>query len=180
MTKKIPPIIHQAKTIAQSRLFKIEEVDLEFSNGEKRVYERLRGQRKHGAVMIIPFLDEETLILVREYAVGTERYELGFPKGLIEPNETPCDAANRELQEEAGFGADSLVEIKPLTTAPGYMGSQMKCVIAKDLYESKLPADEPEPLEVVTWKLSHIKSLIERDDFTEARCLAALFLVMNR
>lgn len=176
---KRKPIIHKHEIVAQSKLFSIEEVHLEFSNGEERIYERLRGKRKMGAVMIVPFLDDETILLIREYAVGTERYELGFPKGLIEPNESPEQAGNRELMEEVGYGANEIKEVFQLSTAPGYMGSKMITVFAKGLYEKRLPADEPEPIEVVPWKLSELHSLLNEPDFNEARCIAALYLIMQ-
>lgn len=53
-------------------------MDLEFSNGVRRVYERMRPTNRE-AVMIVPIVDDH-LILIREYAVGTESYELGFRK----------------------------------------------------------------------------------------------------
>lgn len=76
------PTILKVETVAQSRLFNVESVDLEFSNGVRRVYERMRPSTRE-AVMIVPIVDEH-LILIREYAVGTESYELGFSKGLID------------------------------------------------------------------------------------------------
>lgn len=77
------PTILKVETVAQSRLFKVESVDLEFSNGVRRVYERMRPSTRE-AVMIVPIVDDH-LILIREYAVGTESYEPGFSKGLIDP-----------------------------------------------------------------------------------------------
>ncbi len=104
------PTILKVETVAQSRLFNVESVDLEFSNGVRRVYERMRPSTRE-AVMIVPIVDEH-LILIREYAVGTESYELGFSKGLIDPGETVFEAANRELKEEVGFGAHNLTFLK--------------------------------------------------------------------
>lgn len=72
------PTILKVETVAQSRLFNVESVDLEFSNGVRRVYERMRPSTRE-AVMIVPIVDEH-LILIREYAVGTESYELGFER----------------------------------------------------------------------------------------------------
>ena len=84
MTKPLQkPTILNVETVAKSRLFNVESVDLEFSNGVRRVYERMRPSSRE-AVMIVPIVDEH-LILIREYAVGTESYELGFSKGLIDP-----------------------------------------------------------------------------------------------
>ena len=83
---KNKPEILKAEIVAESRLFKVESLHLKFSNGEERVYERMRGGNR-GAVMVVPLYDAHTLLLVREYAAGTHSYQLGFPKGLIGPGE---------------------------------------------------------------------------------------------
>ena len=138
------PTILNVETVAKSRLFNVESVDLEFSNGVRRVYERMRPSSRE-AVMIVPIVDDH-LILIREYAVGTESYELGFSKGLIDPGETVFEAANRELKEEVGFGANELSFLKKLSMAPSYFSSKMNIVVAEDLYPESLEGDEPEPL----------------------------------
>ncbi|MEX3175498.1 ADP compounds hydrolase NudE, partial [Serratia quinivorans] len=77
------PKILKAETVARSRLFNVESVDLEFSNGVRRVDERMRPPDCEG-VVIVPVIGDE-LLLIREYAVGNESYEFGFPQGLIDP-----------------------------------------------------------------------------------------------
>ena len=52
-------------------------------------------------------LDDDTVLLMREYAAGVHRYELGLLKGRMDAGETPEQAANRELKEETGYGARS-------------------------------------------------------------------------
>lgn len=170
------PKILQTRLVAKSHLFKIEQVDLHFTNGEQRCFERISGNRP-AAVMMVPMLDNDTVLLVREYAVGLDDYALTLPKGLLEDDENPLEAANREMQEEIGYGAHDLIQLKTLSTAPGYLTSQLYMVLARDLYEKKLPGDEPEPIEVVPWQLSRLDELLTRDDFTEARSIAALFMV---
>jgi ADP-ribose diphosphatase len=49
-------------------------------------------------------------------------------------------------------------------------------VLAQDLYPERLAGDEPEPLEVVPWKLAELHTLVARDDVTEGRSIAALFM----
>lgn len=71
------PEILSVSVAAKSRIFEIQRVELKFSNDEYRIYERLKPSTR-AAVMMLP-LDGDALLLVREYAVGTERYELGFP-----------------------------------------------------------------------------------------------------
>jgi ADP-ribose diphosphatase len=175
MRKK--PIIHKVTTVATSRLIQIEELDLEFSNGEKRVYERI-ASRGNGAVLIIPVLGDD-ILLIREYAAGTDRYELGFPKGKIEQGEDYLHAANREIMEEVGYESGKLTLLKQLSLAPGYMGHLTTIVLAENLKEHREPGDEPEEIEVVPWKISNIDDLLERADFAEGRSVAALYLMKN-
>ncbi len=170
-----PPKILSAKIVSKSQIFCVESLELEFSNGVHRTYERLKAGN-NGAVMIVAINNQQQLILIREYAAGTERYELAFPKGLIENGETPEQAGNRELKEEAGYGANNISQLKAFTLAPGYLSHKMYLVLAEDLYCEKLEGDEPEPIEVVHWPLSKMDELMQQDDFTEARSIAALYM----
>jgi ADP-ribose diphosphatase len=177
MTESSPPRpkILRRRLVAESRVFRIEQVDLLFPNGVQRSFERIPGGSD--SVLILPLRDPETLLLIREYSAGTDRYELGFPKGIIEPGEDPLAAANREIREEVGYAARDLRLIHRLSLVPGYIGHHTQVVLARDLYPSPLPGDEPEPLEVVAWPLSDLDALLGREDFDEARCVAALLLL---
>ena len=177
MKHKKPEILG-SEIVAQCRLFKIEQVNLKFSNQVERQYERMKGNNR-GAVMVVPVLNGDTLLLGREYAAGTHTYELGFVKGLIDPGEEAHEAANRELQEEIGFGAKKLTHLMELSLAPGYFASKMQVFIAEDLYESVLEGDEPEPIEMVPWPLDNWQSLLEQEDFSESRSVSALFLAQK-
>ncbi len=87
-----------------------------FSNGVERTYERLVGKGAgYGAVMIVAMLDADHAVLVEEYCGGTDAYELSLPKGLIEPGEDVLAAAERELKEEAGYGARQLEHLTELS-----------------------------------------------------------------
>ncbi|CNL09085.1 ADP compounds hydrolase NudE [Yersinia mollaretii] len=168
------PKILKIETVARSRLFTVEAVDLAFSNGVQRIYERMRPSNRE-AVMIVPIIGND-LLLIREYAVGIEEYELGFPKGLIDPGEGVLEAANRELMEEVGFGAERFDYLTKLTMAPSYFSSKMNIVIAHSLYPQSLEGDEPEPLPQVRWPIANMMALLDEPDFCEARNVSALFL----
>ncbi|HAS62621.1 MAG TPA: ADP compounds hydrolase NudE [Vibrio sp.] len=178
MSRKTLPEILAKQTVAKSRLFAIEALDLRFSNGEERTYERMRPSGRH-AVMIVPVTEQGDLLLVREYAAGTERYEYGFPKGLIDEGESALEAANRELKEEIGFGANNIVPLKEVVLAPSYFSSKMTLYVAQNLYPEQLQGDEPEPLELVRWPLAQAEELLTHLDFCEARSITALMLALR-
>jgi ADP-ribose diphosphatase len=170
------PTIHAIRRQSGDPERVVEEIDLEFSNGERRRYHRAPATG-HGAVIVVPMLDDDTALLIREYAAGTHRYELGLVKGKIDEGETPEEAANRELKEEIGYGARSLKVMRRISLAPTYMGHETVLVLARDLYEERLQGDEPEPLDVVPWRFDALHELILREDFSEGRSIAALFLI---
>lgn len=172
------PKIHGRRDLDPSKMFRIEQVDLEFANGERRHYQRLKSQGL-GAVIVVPLLDDDTVLLVREYAAGLHHYELGLVKGRLEPGEDLLEGANRELQEEAGYAAGRLDELTALSLAPGYMTHVTHVVLARDLYASRLEGDEPEELEVVPWPLADLHKLTARADCTEGRSIAALYIARD-
>lgn len=172
------PEILKASFTAQTRLFQIEELQLRFSNGVERTYERLC-TRGFGAVMIIPVLNDNTILMINEYAAGINEYLLTLPKGLIDKGETVVEAANRELMEEVGYGAKKLTPFKVLTSSPNYMSHSINVVIAEDLYPKRLPGDEPEELEVLEQSIDTLPQLLMEPNATEARVIAALMLWLH-
>ena len=169
------PKILKRQIVAQSRIFKVEAMELQFSNGEQRQYERLLGGSR-GSVLIVPMLDDDTLLLIREYSTGSHDYQLGLPKGRIEEGEDPLQAADREIREEVGYGARDLQLLRTVSIVPSYIQHQTHVILARDLFPDRQPGDEPEPIEVVPWKLSNWQELMAQPDLTEARSIAALYM----
>jgi len=172
------PKIHARREQDPGKLFKVERLDLEFSNGQKRTYERLRSKGL-GAIIVVPMRDDDTVLLVSEYAAGLHHYELGLVKGRMEAGESVLEGAQRELKEEIGYGAHKLVELTALSLAPGYMTHVTHVVLARDLYPEKLEGDEPEELEIIPWPLADLHRLVQRPDCTEGRSIAALYIARD-
>lgn len=174
-----PPHIKRTNDLFSSRLFTIQSLELEFSNGQQAVFERIRANAGR-AVMVAAVTENNEILLVREYAAGTEQYELQIPKGIVEPGEESLAAANRELAEETGFAASQLKLLTTLKVSPGYFKHDTDLVLATGLYAHRLDSgDEPEALELVKYPLSQVAELLQRDDFCEARSIAGVLLVMR-
>ena len=166
MNNKPLPIVHDRRELAAGDMLRVEQVELEFPNGERRTYSRMKA-RGLGAVIIVPMLDATTVLLAREYAAGLHHYEIGLPKGRLERGESILEAAQREMKEEIGYGARKLQELTRLI------------VLARDLYPEKLEGDEPEEIEVVPWPMADLHALTAREDCTEGRTIAALYIARD-
>ena len=176
---KEKPKVLKSEIVATTKVFCIESLELEFSNGRIVQFERL-ASRGNSAVLVVPMLNEHTILLVREYAAGVDRYELGLVKGSVEQGEPVLAAANRELMEEVGYSAGNLQVIKRLSTSPSYNQHIMHVVLATDLVENARQGDEPEPLDVIPWPVDRINELVARPDFTDPRCLTAIFMMRDK
>ena len=172
------PIVKSREICAQSNIFKVERMQIEFSNGSNVEYERLVGS-KTGAVLVVAINDDGKVLMIKEYAAGVGRYELALPKGKIDPNETVVEAANRELMEEIGFGANNLNHFTSYSIAPGYLSHHTHIVLAQDLYPKKLIGDEPEPIIVEAWDFKDLTKMVSLPYMTEARSIAALYQVRD-
>lgn len=178
MSDRKLPRIHQRRIEPAGDRIRFELLDLEFSNGATRTYSRMQTHGL-GSVIVVPMLDDDTVLLAREYACGLHHYELGLPKGRLEKGESIPDGANREMKEEIGYGARELVELKALSLAPAYMTHVTHVVLARKLYTEKLEGDEPEELDVLPWPISNLDELVRRGDCTEGRSIAALYIARD-
>jgi ADP-ribose diphosphatase len=174
----IKPAVLKRQQVARTRLFQVEQLELQFTNGVERTYERLTSSG-FGAVAVVPVTTEGNVLLVQEYGAGIGDYQWGVPKGAIDPGETRLQAANRELKEEAGVGAGSLIYLKSIHPSPSYMERSIDILYAAGLYEASLPGDEPEAMATMEWPLQKLAELLCRDNISDAVSIAALFMVRD-
>ena len=87
------PTIHGRRELEPGRGFRVEEVDLEFSNGERRQFQRLHSAGL-GAVIVVPMQDDDTVLLVREYAAGQVEVNIRYDDALVERPHWIVQSAN--------------------------------------------------------------------------------------
>ncbi len=169
------PKIIDKKTIIQTRLFKIESLDIDFGNNNLHNFEIISGSGV-GAVMIIPFIEND-ILFVKEYAAAINDYSVSLPKGRIDNGEDILEAANRELQEEVGFKSNELKHIYTLDMAPGYINHKTHVVLAKNLEVSKLIGDEPEELEIIKCKKDNLFNFVNEQKNLDSRAISCIYLL---
>ncbi len=173
---KTPQILSKHE-ILQSNLFSIEKLEVKFSNGVTTQYERMISPA-NGAVLIIA-IKNDNFVLIKEYAVGMERYELTFAKGKIDDGENWQQATKRESQEEIGYLPKDIKLLNTLSLAASYMTHKTHIVLAENLTKSSAIGDEPEELEIIYWPIKNWRRLIQEKTFSEGRSFAAILLFLT-
>lgn len=101
-----------------------------------------------GAVMVLAFLDEETIVLERQYRYPMRRHFIELPAGKMERGEPPLATAKRELVEECGYEARHWWPIATLHPCIGYADEVIELFGARDLVHVGSRLDPGEHLEV--------------------------------
>ena len=132
-----------------------------------------------GAVAIVPRLDRETVLMIRQYRPAVGETLLEIPAGTCESEEQADATANRELEEEIGYRAGTLTRMFSQYLAPGYSSEVLHAYLGEELVKSVKPADEDEEIEVVPIKLADIEGLILDGSIKDAKSIAALLVSLR-
>lgn len=131
-------------------------------------------------VAIVPVASNGDVILVRQYRLATGGAMLEVPAGGVDKGESFEEAAQRELSEEVGLRAGSLVQIGDFYVSPGFTTERVIAYLATDLTENPGQADEDEDIVVVRMPLSVAVAMVERGEFHDAKSIASLLLADRR
>ena len=129
-----------------------------------------------GAVVILPLLDAQTIVLIRNrrYAVGKILVEL--PAGTLEKDEDPINCAGRELLEETGYLAGRMKPMRSFYSSPGILTEKMHVFLAYDLHKQSQDLQEDEQIQVFTATLGEAVEMIHQGEIEDAKTIAALLM----
>lgn len=134
-------------------------------------------QMDNGA-LIVPITADGNVLLITEPSPAYGQRILGLPSGVVEPDEAPEAAANRELQEEIGLKAGRLNWLGDLHPFFKYVHCRQSVFLARDLEPSQLEGDEGPDwiIEVERVPLDSFEQLIHTGRLQDAPTIAALYL----
>jgi len=128
-----------------------------------------------GGVAVVPVVNENSVILLRQFRISIEKGLLELPGGRVEHGEKPKLTARRELIEETGYRAGSLVEIADFWPAPGFTNLRIHVYLAFDLEQigQRLEWDEKPKLKFLS--LSEIEAGLLKHRFKDGNTVIGLF-----
>ena len=132
-------------------------------------------------VNVVPVTADRRVVLIRQWRQGSEGESLEIPGGLVDPGETPQQAGARELMEETGYRAGSMVYLGKVNPNPALFDNNCHSFLALDARPAgPCSPDDSEHIEVVTTPLAELPGLVRRGAITHSLVVTALALLWLR
>jgi ADP-ribose pyrophosphatase len=131
-------------------------------------------------INVIPLLEDERVVLIRQWRYGIRAPSLEIPGGMVDPGEDPRSAAGRELEEETGLRAGSLQPLGFTHPNPAFLANRLTTWLATDLSvmdpEQTRFGIDGEEIERLAVPVEDIPGMIAAGRITHALVIAAFYL----
>lgn len=169
------PEVASSEVLYEGKIIRLDRDIIRFHDGHEA--ERVI-VRHPGAVSLVVLDEASRWVLIRQYRHPAGQPLLEIPAGTREPGEAPEVTAAREVREETGYAAGSLVHLGGAWMAPGFFGEYMDFYLATELTESPLPQDDDEYISAPEHMTeAEIEAAIIAGDICDAKTILALTLV---
>ncbi|HEV2009322.1 MAG TPA: NUDIX hydrolase [Burkholderiales bacterium] len=159
------------KLVYDGRLLKVREDIVLLPDGKTARREYVHHP---GASIIIPMLDDETVLLERQYRYPLKRHFYELPAGKIDAGEDPLETARRELREECGYQANVWRHLTTLHPCIGYSDERIELYLARELAHVGSALDDGEFLELVPLPVREALAWINTGRITDVKTITGL------
>ena len=161
----------EREVIYQGKIFDVEKHVVSLPNGNTSVRELVY---HNGAVAVLVIDESDNIVMVEQYRKAFESMSLEIPAGKLEKGEEPLASAERELEEETGYTAESLEKIFSFYGAPGFCSERVDVFVAKGLSAGEMNLDEDEFLNVKRYSFDEAVALLDRGIITDGKTIMAI------
>lgn len=168
---RIPWKTASSRPIYENRWMKVREDIAELPDGQTTIYGVVQCAE---CVGILPFVDEDHVVLVGQYRYVARAFYWEIPTGGQHPGESLEEAAQRELAEEAGFEAGRLIKLCDFHTSKSILHEVAHLYIARDLRPASRPADHTEFIERRIAPFDEVLGMVERGEIKDSMTVIAV------
>jgi ADP-ribose pyrophosphatase len=129
---------------------------------------------------VVPFLDDQNVLMIRQYRYAVGGYIHEVPAGKLDPGEDPAACAIRELEEETGRRAGRLESLGSIYTTPGFTDERIHLFAGFDLEETSQSLEDDELIELVPMKFDDALGRVFRGEIPDAKSALALLYAAHR
>ena len=126
---------------------------------------------------VVAITEDQRVLAVRQYRPAVERHTIELPSGLVDPGESPAEAARRELLEETGYEAAEVEVLGPMEPDTGRLGNLIWSCVATGARRVEGRAPE-EGIEVLTYSFPELTRATAEGQFNHALHVAVLLVAM--
>jgi ADP-ribose diphosphatase len=168
---EVPWLTRSTRLVYRNAWIRVEEDQVELPDGRTTLYGVVRCGP---CVGVLPFLDRDTVALVRQYRYVARRATWEMPTGGVHAGETLEQAARRELAEEVGYAAARLVPIVAYHTSKSVVDETAHLYWAEGLTPSPTPPDDTEFIDVRPFPFETALRMVERGEITDSMTVIAI------
>ena len=121
-----------------------------------------------------PMGEDPQLLLIKQYRYAADSFIYEVPAGRLEAGEDPIIGAQRELLEETGCTAGRLDPLTVIYTTPGFTDERIHLFMAHELTQGEVSRERDEFMEVQSFRLSEVLSLIKEGQITDGKTIVAV------
>jgi ADP-ribose pyrophosphatase len=160
-----------SREIYRNKWLALREDRVELPDGKRSIY----GVVACGdCVGVLPFMDADTVLLIRQYRYVARRVTWEMPTGGVHQGETIEEAAQRELGEEAGYRAERLTWLSSYHTSKSVMDESAHLFMGEDLDALRLDADETEFIEVRPFPFQQVLQMVLSSEIVDSMTVIAV------
>lgn len=164
--------ILSSQTVFKGRFLEIQSEEVLYPDHHSHTIEFI----KHpGASLVIPLLDQETVIMVKQYRHALRKSFWEFPAGKKDPGESAQTTAERELKEETGYTTKNLRYLTSIHPVIGYADEEIHIFLAEDLTQGQAQLDSGEVLTVHKVKIAEAMAMLKRGEITDVKTQIGFF-----
>jgi len=155
-----PWVVLSNQVLLDRRWLRVREQRVRLANGAVIDQFHLLDSPNWSAVLAVTPANQ--VILVEQYRHGLGRTSRELPAGVIEPEESPLQAARRELLEETGYSSETWHAL--LEASPEPNRSNHRAFVFVALNARPVQAPEPDQSEVLNTLLLPAEALLDDVD----------------
>ncbi|BBI33111.1 NUDIX domain-containing protein [Cohnella abietis] len=161
----------ETKPIFEGRIISLQVDTVRLPNGETATREIVRHP---GAVAVVALVDNKMLV-VEQFRKPLEKAQVEIPAGKLDAGEEPEAAAIRELEEETGYRARSIVHLQSFSTSPGFADEIVHIYFTDDLEQGEVHLDDEEFLTCEAITLEQAQEYIKAGRICDAKTVLAVY-----